>query len=446
MPREDFAWAYCDKIPGDPKFLCKFCKAKCSGGIYRFKFHLAQILGHDIGLCNKVDDNIKHQATLAIEMLRRHNAKKAKQNSEIGTLGVDGFSSTTPLSPPFVESSMSFPSFPHMPPIPSQTQGQMSPSFNTGGGNINTFFAPRTKPGSQPTLDATGWKKISIVRQGRPLLTFGTMFLKSMDASDKVKTTQLICEMMEEVVQEVGKEHVVQVVTDNATNYMAAGRLFEIRHPTIFWTSCAAHCIDLMLEDIVKLHWMHEVVEKAKSITKYLYNHTIILNTMRKYTEGKEIVQPAVTRFATNFISLQSVVEQKLNLKRMFLGPEWMASKHSKTLEGIEIVALVFNDDFWKDAEKIIAVTESLVRVLRMVDGDKPAMGYIYEAMDLAKEAIKRRYEDDETKYMPLWDIIDALWDRQLHSPLHATGYFLNPQYFYDKSKFNEDGELAKDL
>ena len=81
-----------------------------------------------------------------------------------------------------------------------------------------------------------------------------------------------------------------------------------------------------------------------------------------------------------------------------------------------------------------------------MVDGDKPAMGCIYEAMDLAKEAIKRRYGDDETKYMPLWDIIDARWDRQLHSPLHVAGYFLNPQYFYDKSKVNEDGEVGRGL
>ena len=119
-----------------------------------------------------------------------------------------------------------------------------------------------------------------------------------------------------------------------------------MRCPTIFWTSCAAHCIDLMLEDIGKLHWIHEVVEKAKSITKYMYNYTIVLNTMRKYTEGKEIVRPEVTRFATYFISLQSVAEQKINLKRMFLGPGWMTSKHSKALEGFEIVALVFNDGF----------------------------------------------------------------------------------------------------
>ena len=62
-----------------------------------------------------------------------------------------------------------------------------------------------------------------------------------------------------------------------------------------------------------------------------------------------------------------------------------------------------------------------------MVDGDKPATGYIYEVMDLIKEAIKRRYKYEEEKYMPLWDIIDAHWDRKLHSPLHAARYFLNP-------------------
>eukprot|EP00253_Pinus_taeda_P017474 PITA_17474 len=483
MSREkDFAWAYCDKILGDPKLLCKFCKAKCSGGIYRFKYHLAQIPGHDIVLFKNIDENVKHQETLSIDMLSQHNAKKEKQKKEIGTPRVDNFSSTTPLSCPSIESSMQFPSFPHMPPSPSQTQGQMNPpAFNIGGGNINIFFSPRTKPGSQPTLDTTGWKKnihsqarkaianfwyysnipfhcaISpywkamidavaifhsswvetgctimsdgwIDQRNRTLINLlvscpvGTMFLKSVAASEKVKNAQLICKMMEEVIQEVGEERVVQIVTDNVANYMVAGRLFEIRHPTIFWTYCVAHCIDLMLEDIGKLHWIHQVVDKEKSITKYLYNHIIVLNTMRKYTEGKEIVRPAMTRFATNFISLQFVVEQKINLKRMSLGPEWMASKHSKTLEGIEVVALMFNDGFWKDVEDIIVVMESLVRVLRMVDGDKPTMGYIYEVMDLTKEAIKRGYGDEEAKYMPLWDIIDAHWEVNCIPPYMLLG------------------------
>jgi hypothetical protein len=60
------------------------------------------------------------------------------------------------------------------------------------------------------------------------------MFLKSMDALDKVKTTQSIFEMMEDVVQDVGEENVVQIIPNNATNYIVAGRHFEIRHSSIF--------------------------------------------------------------------------------------------------------------------------------------------------------------------------------------------------------------------
>jgi len=36
-------------------------------------------------------------------------------------------------------------------------------------------------------------------------------------------------------------------------------------------------------------------------------------------------------------------------------------------------------------ATKIVKVVEPLVEVLRLVDGDRLAMGFIYEAMDQAK-------------------------------------------------------------
>ena len=47
---------------------------------------------------------------------------------------------------------------------------------------------------------------------------------------------------------------------------------------------------------------------------------------------------------------------------------------------------------------------------------------------------------------MSLRDIINERWDRQLHSPLHVFGYFLNLAYFYDKTKFSKDGEVGQGL
>ena len=86
---------------------------------------------------------------------------------------------------------------------------------------------------------------------------------------------------------------------------------------------------------------------------------------------------------------------------------------------------------FWRKAIEIVKVAEPLVKVLRLVDVERLAMGFIYEAMDQAKEQIKRAYKDKVAKYGPIWVIIDERWNNQLHRPIHAAGYFLNPRFHY---------------
>jgi len=34
--------------------------------------------------------------------------------------------------------------------------------------------------------------------------------------------------------------------------------------------------------------------------------------------------------------------------------------------------------------------------------------------------------------YIPIWNIVDARWELQLHRPLHAAAYYLNPHYHYN--------------
>ena len=76
-----------------------------------------------------------------------------------------------------------------------------------------------------------------------------------------------------------------------------------------------------------------------------------------------------------------------------------------------------------------------MVRVLRLVDGDKPAMGYLYEAMDRAKEGISAYYADkgDEglEKQQVIWRVIDQRWNNTLHRPIHAASVYLNLAFTY---------------
>eukprot|EP00253_Pinus_taeda_P035894 PITA_35894 len=63
--------------------------------------------------------------------------------------------------------------------------------------------------------------------------------------------------------------------------------------------------------------------------------------------------------------------------------------------------------------------------------------------MDQAKEQIKRAYKDKVAKYGPILAIIDERWNNQLHRPIHAIGYFLNPWYHY---KAKETGALKGEV
>ena len=83
--------------------------------------------------------------------------------------------------------------------------------------------------------------------------------------------------------------------------------------------------------------------------------------------------------------------------------------------------------------------------MLRTADGEKPSIGYIYEGMDSAKEAIRAHYAGVPKKYGPIWDIIDRRWQNQLHRPIHAAAYFLNPAFRF-RPEFKADAEVLTGL
>ncbi|CAH9127662.1 unnamed protein product [Cuscuta epithymum] len=133
----------------------------------------------------------------------------------------------------------------------------------------------------------------------------GTTFLSSKDTKDDSHTGQYIFEYVDGCIEEIGEENVVQVVTDNASNNMAAASFLSLKRPKIFWSSCATHTFNLMLEAISKLPNFKGVIQKAKSFTVFIYAHHKSLALMRKFTK-REIVRPGVTRsFASDFFFMQ---------------------------------------------------------------------------------------------------------------------------------------------
>ncbi|KAK9053403.1 hypothetical protein SSX86_030037 [Deinandra increscens subsp. villosa] len=426
MSRKDPAWKYCVEEPteGEKKgykyVKCNFCSKVIKGGVSRMKNHLG-CTHKDVSPYGEVPPEVKNEMlqylkqTQNIKFAAQRNFEEnvesgAYYNNSGGSVN-QGASSRGVRGPMDRYMGSAGDGEEGSGPKEKMTPASVKEQRNQVLGNFGRGLKPPTmhelrtwilKEEVNTTTKMVEdiketWKTtgVSLLSDGwsdmrnRSLINFlvnneyGTVFLKTVDASDCIKDAQKIFELLDGVVEEIGEDIVVQVVTDNASNYKAAGSLLMEKRKGLYWTPCAAHCIDLMLEKIGELPQHKNALLKAKKVSNFIYNHQWVLSLARKMLK-KDLLRPATTRFATAFLTIQSVYESKEALQQMFISSEWSTCAWAKRADGKEVKKIIMDErNFWPSVVYCIKTTMPLVEVLRLVDGEqKPAMGYIYGAMD----------------------------------------------------------------
>jgi hypothetical protein len=109
--------------------------------------------------------------------------------------------------------------------------------------------------------------------------------------------------------------NVIQVIMESAANCVKARRLVHQQFPHITPAPCAAHCIDLALEDICKLAHVKELHDKLKTALQFVRNHDRLLAEFRK-DAGKKIIIPGNTHFKCVYIMFSRAMEVKSALRK----------------------------------------------------------------------------------------------------------------------------------
>lgn len=301
---------------------------------------------------------------------------------------------------------------------------------NTTSKNLDEIKATWKRTGV--SLLSDGWSDVTNKSMINFLVNnqYGTVFLKTADASDCVNNAKSLFELLDSVVEEIGEEVVVQVVTDNTNAYKLAGSMLMEKRKSLYWTPCVAHCIELMLEKIAELPQQKKALRKAKRVCNFIYNDQWILNLAKKFAK-KDLIRPTTTRFATAFLTLENMYNLQQPLQAMFVSNEWLNSPWAKKINAKAIRNIIMDEDlFWPCVDYSIKTTKPLVDVLRMVVGEKtPGMAFIYGAMKECKETIKKNFDGDVSLYKEILDIIDQNWEFQFYRDLHGAAYYLNPRF-----------------
>ena len=222
-----------------------------------------------------------------------------------------------------------------------------------------------------------------------------TIFLKSVDTSDKIKDNKYIYGLLKDMIKEVGEANVVQIVIDHGSTFVKVGKL-RMKKYNLYWTPCAAHCIDLMFEDISKRATVSQLITHACKITNFIHNHGWLVAKMRKVSGG-DIVCLGVTRFAIHRPGKSS--KKRTDLKKIFINNEWASHKLSRSTIGHEVEVLMFDHTYWEKVSKLVSIYEALYTILRIVDFKVvPTMPFVYELIRVMKQNLHQLKAKDWVK------------------------------------------------
>ncbi|XP_027771522.1 uncharacterized protein LOC107015116 isoform X2 [Solanum pennellii] len=430
MVREkDVCWEYAEKLDGN-KVRCKFCLRILNGGISRLKHHLSRLPSKGVNPCTKVRDDVTDRVR---DIIGSKEPPSTKKHKLIETKALANISPEKPLLSvePITPIARIFP------PI-GQAISSSGNNQENAERSIALFFF-------ENKIDFGVARSSSYHQMIEAVGKCGSGFIGPSPETLKATWLERIKSEVSLQSKDVEKEWamtgctlIAETWTDNK---MKALINFLVSSPsrTFFYKSVDASsyfknlkCLSELFDSIIQDFGPENVVQ-AQSISKFIYNNSPLLDLMKKFTGGQEIIKTGITKSVSNFLSLQCLLKHRSRLKVIFNSPELAAnSAYTNKSQSVNCITVLDDNDFWRTAEECVAVSEPFLKVMREVSGGKPAVGTIYELLTRAKESIRTYYIMDEIKCNTFLDIVDKNWKNNLHSPLHSAAAFLNPGIQYN--------------
>lgn len=256
----------------------------------------------------------------------------------------------------------------------------------------------------------------------RPLLW------KTISTEETAQTAENVAAAIQDVLNEIGVDKIVAVVTDNAANMRAAWKLLEAANPGLVCNGCAAHGFNLLVKDVCQLAAHAELLEKCRAITAFVRQRTAVLTRFRRIqrnamAEGELFVMRNLTyivdtRWYTHHTCVQRVLQNKYVLATLANNPLLSRLQGRSAARAREFTAVVQDAAFWVDLRKLETTLEPTTKWIKILEADTGRASHVYRAFVEMKAA----WRGDRT----LQRLIKERW-AFLHTDAMGVAYLLDP-------------------
>ena len=199
------------------------------------------------------------------------------------------------------------------------------------------------------------------------------------------------------------------------------------------------------------------MLKEEATVVAWFANHQFPLAKLREHTKAllgkaKEIIKAGATRFGTNTLVGERLLELQPALQATVVDPDYVAQNYKdkgdteeqtgagKTVrsnKGATTKKLILDDDgYWQRVKHHVSLTMPIFKMLRRFDSSAPAVGKVYsswfEVGEHIKAAVDTRYKSKSIeKHEERW--------AYGHADFAAAAYVLDPEFANHDQASNEE-------
>ncbi|XP_057432298.1 uncharacterized protein LOC130725055 [Lotus japonicus] len=243
---------------------------------------------------------------------------------------------------------------------------------------------------------------------------------------------------------------------------MAAGLIIESEFPSIYWTPCVVHTLNLALKNICaaknternstvyeECSWITKIAEDVMLIMNFIMCHSMRLLIFHSFN-SLQLISIAPTRFASTIVMLKRFRELKKGLQEMVISDKWNSYKDDDVEKAKLVREKLLDVSWWDKVDYILSFTSPIYDVLRKMDTDASTLHVVYEMWDSMIENVRKviyKYErKTESEVSTFYEVVHSIlvdqWTKS-SKPLHCLAHSLNPRY-YSHEWLSEDASRVR--
>ena len=241
--------------------------------------------------------------------------------------------------------------------------------------------------------------------------------------------------MLLDVIEKIGPTKVLAVVTDSASAMIKARGIINEKFPHISVYSFAAHNLNSLISDILKLNTFKLVTNNSIGIVKEISSShalratfleiqdNIVKENKTAMTKKVSLKLPGKTRWGSVIFCAESRLYNKAALKRLAIT--------DKVILKSDVQANILDDSFWCGLLSLHEVVAPIVKWITVLEGDYCTLSLVpkaYSEIEACFEEILPQSSISEQEN----EIIQKQVEKRklfLLKPIHFAANMLDPQF-----------------